>query len=90
MEIQKIKSLLNMSSEEAESYLKDRMAEKFDYNKKATYNHKNYLEPSNNDHIINDSSGKKVTINGAKFMDDIREEDQLFTAGEIKDIIERD
>lgn len=88
MATQEIKGFLDMSSEELDSYLKTKMSEKFGNSKKTIHKHTDYLEMST--HNSNDSLDKKVTLNGAKFIDDIIEEDHLFTVGETKSIMDGD
>ncbi len=92
MTTQGIKKFLDMSSEELNSYIKISMHQKFSSNRNIAHKHTDYLESSmhNTPALIDERSDKKVTINGAKFIDEVNEEDHLFTAGEFKNIVDGD
>ena len=88
MVTQEIKSFADMSTEEFNLYLEVKMNAKFSNQQKIVHKHTDYLEPTGDNSINNTFSGKKVTINGPKFIDEIHEEDHLFALGEIKDIMD--
>jgi hypothetical protein len=87
MATQEIKNYSEMSAGELELHLKDKMAAKFD-SKRNIYKHTDYEDLSASTLNYKQSLEKKVTINGAKFIGDINEDDYLFTAGEIKAIMD--
>ena len=81
---------LDLSSEELNRYLIEKLVQKFEVSKKGTETHTDYSDLSLHNSIANKDPDKKVTVNGCKFISDISDEDHLLTSGDIAKIFEGD
>lgn len=68
-----VKNPLDMSPEELDRYLRERLVKRFDDSKQGTKTHTDYSELLLHGLLTNTPPDKKMTANGSKFISDINE-----------------
>jgi hypothetical protein len=76
----------NMSSEELNEHLMERLQQEYKLYRATTKTHLDYLDLTLHNSIANMNPDKVVTINGGKFLNEVTEEDHLVTLGDIMQI----